>query len=198
MFKTNTGTNNTYIKIQKTSAPYGLNFKTAATEWAGINNFELSKGLMTVKVERDLKKPSIAFIFQSADEKIYFQFAVDEDAADYADGISGGEGIDLVRTGSPTNQMLLFLLLGYLMPADAILYFSMKHEGFFESKRGQSPNFKTWAEWRVNGVAIAKLPDLFAEAVAGQPRELRTYQELANIINYALVTGVVADLKTTL
>jgi hypothetical protein len=165
-FKTNVGSNNTYIKIKKTAAPYGLSYKNASTngEEKVINNFSVS-GFAGYKIQTEnLKKPSIQFAWQNEDEteKQFLQFAIDEETAEMIESWDNGDE-DALRnslTPSPFNQLVTFLYLANFCPT-AELYLSLKHDGsFFQSKPGASPNFKIWAEYKIGKTIIAKLGDI--------------------------------------
>lgn len=189
-FKINTGSNCTYIKIKKTAAPYGLSYKNASTanEETPINNFSVS-GFVGHKIETEnLKKPSISFSWENDDqtEKQFFQFAIDEDSAQMVQDWHNGEeeAFRLSLTPSPFNQLLTFLYLGYFCPT-AELYLSVKFDGtFFESKKGKSPNFKIWAEYKIQKICVSKITDILRDGGAGK-REIIPFAELANQIKNA-------------
>lgn len=186
-FKINVGSNNTYIKIKKTAAPYGLSYKNASTEnqETPINNFTV-RGFVGHKIESEnLKKPSISFIWENEDqsERQYLQFAIEEESAQMVEDWHDGDPIELARalTPSPFNQLLTFLYLGYFCPT-AELYLSLKHDGtFFENKKGKSPNFKIWAEYKIGKVPVLKITDIL-RAGAGDKREIISFCELADNI----------------
>ncbi len=183
-FKINVGSNNTYIKIKKTGAPYGLSYKNASTngEETQINNFTVS-GFVGHKIETEnLKKPSISFFWENEDatEKQFFQFAIDEDSAEMVEGWHDGDALclDYSLTPSPFNQLLTFLYLGYIVP-ECELYLSVKFDGtFFESKKGKSPNFKIWGEYKLGKICVSKITDILRDGEAGK-REIIPFSELA-------------------
>lgn len=183
-FKINVGSNNTYIKIKKTGAPYGLSYKNASTngEETQINNFTVS-GFIGHKIETEnLKKPSISFFWENEDatEKQFFQFAIDEDSAEMVEGWHDGDenALNNSLTPSPFNQLLTFLYLGYIVP-ECELYLSVKFDGsFFESKKGKSPNFKIWGEYKLGKNCVSKITDIMRHA-GEVKKEIIPFSELA-------------------